>query len=71
MICEPCKNQYHEGCPSQSADDPKKPKTGLTPEGDALQRSGLCGCQHRLPKVVKTEPEDDGLWIVPLIAMSE
>ena len=50
MICEPCKAQDHSSCPSQKPFD--DPKTGLSTEGDKIQRSGLCPCQHK----VKAKP---------------
>lgn len=56
MICEPCKNSYHEGCPSHAAEDPKKPPTGLSVENNIIQRSGLCGCQHRASVVIAEAP---------------
>lgn len=52
MICEPCKRQKHEDCPSMPKPyDPKKPTvvhpTGLSEENNRIQRSGLCPCHHR------------------------
>jgi hypothetical protein len=48
VICNPCKAEKHEECPSKLAADIDKPTTGLSPEGDAVQRSGLCPCHHRV-----------------------
>lgn len=51
MICNPCKNNRHELCPSRAAaEDEVGPPTGLSPEGDVIQRGGLCTCQHREPR---------------------
>ncbi len=54
MVCVWCsskKNHDHDRCPSKLAVEAKKPPTGLSPESDALQLSGLCTCQHREPRV--------------------
>lgn len=48
MICSPCQAQKHEECPALRYDDPSKPPTGLSPEGNAVQKSGLCTCRHRV-----------------------
>lgn len=48
MICKPCRGNVHEQCPSKLAVDPKKKPTGLGPENEAIQRSGLCPCRHRV-----------------------
>lgn len=63
MICNPCKAQDHEECPSKKAGgewmpDPdapgtqilkvKRPSMALSEEGVAIQLSGLCPCQHKV-----------------------
>lgn len=50
MICQSCKEARHDRCPSMAAKDPSKPGMGLNPAGEAVQLSGLCPCQHRMPK---------------------
>ena len=55
MICKPCRDKNHGGCPSMPKPyDPKKPTavhpTGLSEEGNKIQASGLCPCQHRVIK---------------------
>ena len=49
MICNACKSQRHYRCVASGEDKPGTPPTGLSPEGDAIQRSGLCPCHHRTP----------------------
>lgn len=46
MICKPCKADSHDLCPSRLIAANSKP-TGLSSEGEAIQNSGLCPCQHR------------------------
>lgn len=50
MICNPCKDQDHEQCPTKAWEDPNKPKTGLGEENNYIQRTGLCPCHHRNTK---------------------
>lgn len=54
MICGACKKQKHERCPNNvenwRTDSKQQHPTGLSPEGDAIQRSGLCPCRHRVSK---------------------
>lgn len=50
VICDPCKVKKHHLCPGVNAVADSVPPTGLSPEGNAIQRTGLCTCQHRVPK---------------------
>lgn len=50
MICNPCKNGDHKKCPSKLVAETNKKPTGLSPEAEAVQRSGLCPCRHRVAK---------------------
>lgn len=62
MICEPCKKQDHDECPSKLAADEwmpdpnapgtkilkvKRPLMALSEVSMAVQLSGLCPCQHK------------------------
>jgi hypothetical protein len=51
MICNPCRDAKHEECPSKIAQDPSKPTMALSPEGERVQLTGLCPCQHKVPVV--------------------
>lgn len=48
MICQPCRDKKHEECPSKAAQDSNKPPMALSPEGERIQLTGLCPCQHRV-----------------------
>lgn len=50
MICQFCKDNDHALCPAAKQElsfGTKRPSTGLSPEGDVIQRSGLCACHHK------------------------
>lgn len=51
MICNPCKMGNHADCPNMGenwrTDMTQAHGTGLSPEADKVQRSGLCPCQHK------------------------
>lgn len=52
MICAPCKKGDHGECPAMPKPyDQDKPTvvhpTGLSEQGNRIQRSGVCPCQHR------------------------
>ena len=50
MICKPCRDNDHKLCPAAKQElsfGTQLPPTGLSPEGDAIQRSGLCACHHK------------------------
>jgi hypothetical protein len=64
MICNPCKGQRHENCVASGSDAPGQPPTGLSPDGDAIQRSGLCPCHHRA-----TTGEDSKIGVISDISV--
>lgn len=49
MICNRCKEGNHHLCPAIAVERIYKDvPSGLSPEGDKVQRSGLCPCHHRV-----------------------
>lgn len=57
MICNPCKAQKHEECPSKKSAEANTKTMALSDAGVAIQLSGLCPCQHKVktPAVVAAE----------------
>lgn len=62
MICPPCKEGNHSGCPSMPKPYDRDKSTvvhptGLSEKSNKVQRSGLCPCQHKVVVMEEDEPK--------------